>query len=184
MINNVPRSIPYANGERMLSAFGNLIPRIIYPQKPDLGGDSWLIRKYANVNAAGDESGSSIGMGYPTELYIDFGVWGVVIGGILLGLIFALGKKLVAYLAPNPDLANMCLAITLYASFLSSDASLVKMVSSLVYSLVMFAVFSSVVHRFLYVKFRVLGQGPDVSRAPNSLGWKGSSRVSGPARDL
>ena len=154
VINNVPRSIPYANGERMLSAFRNLIPRILYPQKPDLGGDSWLIRKYANVNAAGDESGSSIGLGYPAELYIDFGVFGVIAGGILLGLIFAFGKKIVGLMARNPDLANVCLAITLYASFLSSDASLVKMVSSLVYSLLVFSVAALLVSRFLYVPFR------------------------------
>jgi len=51
-----------------------------------------LVRRYAGLAVAGDEEGTSIGLGYIPEFYIDFGVPGMFFAlfayGLLLGLLF------------------------------------------------------------------------------------------------
>src|SRR3954467_2301169 len=50
------------------------MPRVFFPNKPDLMSDSEMVRKYSNVNVAGADQGTSIAFGYAAEMYIDFGV--------------------------------------------------------------------------------------------------------------
>lgn len=153
VLRNVPRSIPFANGERSLAALQNLVPRILFPGKQDLGGDSWLVRKYANIVAAGDESGTSIGLGYVTELYVDLGARGVVLGSIFLGMVLAIGKLLFRRFAGGGDIGNASIAVILYVTFTVPDASLTKMVASMVFGLVVFTLLGHLTYRYLYVPY-------------------------------
>jgi len=153
VLRNVPKSIPFANGERMMAALQNLVPRILFPQKADLGGDSWLVRKYANIVTAGDESGTSIGLGYVTEFYVDLGTLGIVAGAALIGLIFAVGKLLFRRFAGGGDIGNASIAIMLYITFTVPDASLSKLISSIVFGLLLFTVMGYLSFRYLYVRY-------------------------------
>jgi hypothetical protein len=52
-----------------------LTPRFLFPDKPALD-DSERTRLYAGVQVAGTETGTSIGIGYVGESYVDFGpIW-------------------------------------------------------------------------------------------------------------
>ncbi len=75
VLDRVPRVVPHEDGELLLRALRHvLLPRFIDPNKPRLISDSVLVRKYAGVNVAGEESGASIGLSFVAESYIDFGV--------------------------------------------------------------------------------------------------------------
>ncbi len=154
VLRNVPRAIPYANGERSMGAIGNLLPRVIFRNKADLGGDSWLVRKYAQVDAAGDEEGASIGLGYVSEFYIDYGVIGIVAGSAALGLLFASGIVAFRMMGGRGDLANAAMAVIFYTTFTTPDASLTKMVGALASEIIVFAGVIYFVNRYLYVRFR------------------------------
>jgi hypothetical protein len=96
-VSRVPDVIPHTGGKLMLDTLQFVFePRIFFPDKPDVGSDSELVRKYSGVYVAGEESSTDIAFGYAAESYIDFGVplmfipmfiWGAFMG-IVYGGIF------------------------------------------------------------------------------------------------
>jgi hypothetical protein len=75
-VENVPARVPYENGELWEGCIVHVLtPRFLFPDKPALD-DSERTRLYTGVNVAGVEQGTSIGIGYVGESYIDFGpIW-------------------------------------------------------------------------------------------------------------
>jgi hypothetical protein len=86
----IPNVEPHTDGELMGAALKHiLMPRVLFPDKPELGSDSDRVRKYAGVWVAGAEQGTSIAFGYVAESYVDFGlpmmfmpmlIWGAFVG--------------------------------------------------------------------------------------------------------
>ena len=89
-VSRVPDVIPHTDGQLMLNTLQFVFePRIFFPDKPEVGSDSDLVRKYSGVYVAGEESSTDIAFGYAAESYIDFGVplmfipvfiWGTFMG--------------------------------------------------------------------------------------------------------
>jgi hypothetical protein len=74
-VDRVPSVIPHTNGQLMLDSLRFVfMPRLLFPNKPNVKSDSELVRKYAGVMVAGEESNTDIAFGYAAESYIDFGV--------------------------------------------------------------------------------------------------------------
>ena len=74
-VDRVPGVIPHTNGQLMLESLRFVfMPRLLFPNKPNVKSDSELVRKYAGVMVAGEESNTDIAFGYAAESYIDFGV--------------------------------------------------------------------------------------------------------------
>nr|UXE44955.1 hypothetical protein Hi04_10k_c3996_00030 [uncultured bacterium] len=74
-VDRVPGVLPYTNGQMMLDTLRFVfMPRLLFPEKPNVKSDSELVRKYAGVMVAGEESNTDIAFGYAAESYIDFGV--------------------------------------------------------------------------------------------------------------
>jgi hypothetical protein len=89
-VENVPARVPYENGELWKdSVMHMLTPRFLFPDKPALD-DSERTRVYTGVNVAGSESGTSIGIGYVGESYIDFGPIGMFVPILVLGVLYGL----------------------------------------------------------------------------------------------
>jgi hypothetical protein len=85
-IKNVPAAIPYEHGAIWGGGIKHaLIPRLFYPDKPVLD-DSAETEYYTGYKVAGAEQGTSIGIGYFGESYIDFGHFGMFVPIFLLGL--------------------------------------------------------------------------------------------------
>jgi hypothetical protein len=59
-----------------------LIPRVIWPSKPEVGGGGDDVSKFTGLQLA---EGSAFGAGQVMEFYINFGVPGVLIGFLVLG---------------------------------------------------------------------------------------------------
>jgi hypothetical protein len=126
----VPAILPYENGRLLNLAVANATqPRFLFPEKPNLGGDSWLVRAYAGVEVAGDESATSIGLGYMAEFYIDYGPYGVAALCFAWGLLVAAGLAIFARIAAFRDLF-FALTVSVTTGFLTTfDASFIKMLA-------------------------------------------------------
>ena len=85
-LNHVPRFEPHSNGELWLGAVKHvLMPRFIFRDKAVLD-DSDRARRFTGLNFSGQESNTSIGIGYMAESYADFGMVGMFVPVYLLGL--------------------------------------------------------------------------------------------------
>lgn len=83
---NVPDSVPYEHGALWLDALKHVVtPRVLFPNKPAID-DSERTSYYTGLEVAGAEQGTSIGIGYFAESYVDFGPIGMFAPLILLGL--------------------------------------------------------------------------------------------------
>ncbi|OGW75531.1 MAG: hypothetical protein A2Z72_05840 [Omnitrophica bacterium RBG_13_46_9] len=80
-------SQPYAEGETIAESVLAMIPRILWPEKPIVLGGADLVTRYTGIEFA---RGTSVGMGLIMELYINFGIIGIIVGFILLGIIIKL----------------------------------------------------------------------------------------------
>jgi len=76
----------YAKGETVKLSIMNLIPRIIWKNKPIVAGDTRRVEKYTGIKFQKD---TSVGMPHVMEMYVNFGVVSVVIGFLLFGFIFS-----------------------------------------------------------------------------------------------
>jgi hypothetical protein len=87
-IENVPTFVPYENGRLWWGAIKQtLMPRLLFPNKPALH-DSLRTMYYTGVDVAGPEEGTSIGIGYFAESYIDFGPIGMLAPIFLMGILY------------------------------------------------------------------------------------------------
>lgn len=132
VIDRVPKTVKHENGKIVSMAIANATqPRILFPNKANLGGDSWLVRKYAGIAAAGDESGASIGLGYMAEFYIDFGVWGIVFLSLIWGFVGGGAIALLARTSPSREVFLALIIGLLTAYFMAFDGNIIKLFSGL-----------------------------------------------------
>jgi hypothetical protein len=59
-----------------------LVPRALWPEKPDIAGGQTIVTNFTGVRFAED---TSVGLGQVMEFYINFGAPGVLIGFLVLG---------------------------------------------------------------------------------------------------
>jgi len=93
VIKRVPSKIPHEGGKLWARAVKHVVlPRLLFPDKPRLASDTALTIEYTGLKLAGAERGTSIGMGYMAETYIDFGpllMFAVIFAlGLLYGLVY------------------------------------------------------------------------------------------------
>jgi hypothetical protein len=102
----VPGVIPYENGKLWGEAIMNsVVPRFVNPSKAEIS-DSVRTSYYTGTAVSGVEAGTSIGMGYIAESYVDFGpvlmilplfLWGLIIGWMYRTLIGVTRHALLGY---------------------------------------------------------------------------------------
>jgi len=89
----VPALLPHAEGELWGGAIQHIfMPRLLFPDKPELESDSELTMKYTGLYLASEKEGTSISIGYMGESYVDYGfpkmLWPVLALGLLWGLMY------------------------------------------------------------------------------------------------
>lgn len=77
----------FANGETVLDAILSLVPRAVWPDKPQRAGSPDIVTRYTGIGFA---EGTSVGIGQVMEFYINFGGIGVVLGFVVLGILITM----------------------------------------------------------------------------------------------
>jgi hypothetical protein len=92
--------IGYANGGTYQIALIAWIPRILWPNKPKVGGSGDLVSRYTGLNFA---VGTSVGVGHVMEAYINFGIYGVIGFFLVLGVGMGWVDRLAGYYLAHGD---------------------------------------------------------------------------------
>lgn len=135
-IRNVPSRVAYQEGDLWFSAVKHVfMPRALFPEKKATD-DSARTNRFTFRNVAGADKGTSIGIGYMGESYIDFGPVGMFVPIFLLGaysgwlyrwfvrraanplLGMAVATALLLFLAPLLETSNVKLVGGFTAGFL------------------------------------------------------------------
>lgn len=154
VVERVPATLSHENGKLFWMAVSNaVLPRFLFPDKANLGGDSWLVRKYAGVEVSGDESGTSVGLGYMAEFYIDFGIVGVALLSMFWGMVG--GGSIVLFAKVSPARAIfVALMIGVFTQYMMSfDGSFIKLFAGFIQRVALSAgvivLFGPRLHRWL-----------------------------------
>jgi hypothetical protein len=83
-IGYVPTFRDFAWGGTIYLAALALVPRVLWPDKPITAGSMGLVSAYTGITFA---EGTSVGMGQVMEFYVNFGIEGVVVGFLILGML-------------------------------------------------------------------------------------------------
>ena len=131
-LENVPARVPYENGELWGgSVMHVLTPRFLFPDKPALD-DSERTRLYTGVQVAGTETGTSIGIGYVGESYVDYGPVGMFAPIFLLGLFYGLINRFFITAAKYKLLgAAMAVSVLIFNAY-AIETSNIKLVGGVV----------------------------------------------------
>lgn len=79
-----PSSVPYQGGATLNNLAAGVVPRVLWPEKPDIGIGYWFAETYWGTPAGVKQVPQSVT--HPAELWIDFGWFGVVLGLAILGI--------------------------------------------------------------------------------------------------
>jgi hypothetical protein len=82
--------VPFADGATVEDAALSLVPRVLWPNKPIVGGSGDLVSTYTGIRFA---DGTSVGVGQVLECYINFGRTGIVIGFVMIGMVLVLADR-------------------------------------------------------------------------------------------
>jgi hypothetical protein len=96
-VDRVPTLRPHLGGESYIDLPAQIIPRILWPEKPSSLLANVRLALYFNLVSLEDALKVSIAFGVIAEAYVNFGVPGVIV----LGLLFGAGFKRAALLSQN-----------------------------------------------------------------------------------
>jgi hypothetical protein len=94
-----PNYEPYARGATLQRVLVAIVPRAIWPGKPEIAGGSEFVAQFTGITRPEDDT-TSIGLPYQFELYANGGPWLVVIGLFFIG--YVSGTLESRPLPPNP----------------------------------------------------------------------------------
>lgn len=124
IIERVPTAVPYERGALTMHAIKHIaMPRFLFPNKKELGSDSWLAETYLNLTVGDD---TSVGIGYMAEFYVDYGFFGVLFGSFCLGVFLAFTFGMCLRWAPSPMVGQAFASALLINGFTSFESNLAK----------------------------------------------------------
>ena len=92
-LNFVPNARPHEDGRMTMAAISHiLVPRLFVPDKAILANDTLVTMAYTGLPLP-TSAGVSISIGYAGELYIDFGVLGMLAGMGILGFLYGKASR-------------------------------------------------------------------------------------------
>ncbi len=131
-IRNIPTYRPYMQGENIMRAVRHVtMPRILFPNKPPLD-DSKHTTELTGIYVSGAKQGVSISVGFFSEIYADFGPFGMNIALLLLGTFIGLIYKMTLKITPS-NMWAFAMAIPVFFFVSSFEKDLVKLVGNLLW---------------------------------------------------
>ncbi len=142
VLERVPTLIPHEQGRLTLRAITHVVqPRFIFPHKTNLGGDSWLVRKYAGIRVADEKQGTSVGLSYMAQFYIDFGMPGMFVPLLLYGFLVGIIYQSIRLAAPSPLFFQSTTMVLFLQHFMSYEGEIAKLLGGLTQTWLFFLLF-------------------------------------------
>lgn len=156
VLDYIPKERPFEGGRLLLAAIRHvLIPRFLDPNKEVLESDSEITMRYTGLTVASGDQGTSIGIGYMAEGYVDFGVYGMLVLVLALGLLWG---KMYEWLVSHSRITATGLAFgtALFIDASQFEVAEIKLIGGMVAKFLVFAVVMRFImpaaHRWLTVK--------------------------------
>lgn len=98
VLQRVPAILPHEDGAILGVAVRHVLtPRLLFPDKANIGSDSEMTNKYTGLNLASAREGTSVNLGLPAEAYIDFGRELMVLPMLAIGILCGLAYRGLAW---------------------------------------------------------------------------------------
>ena len=104
----------------------SLIPRVIWPDKPVYGGSPAIVREMTGLDLA---ENTSWGVGNVMEFLINFGISGLVLGFLLLGMLLGRLDRGAAMSLAKGDYAGVIMCFLPAVALIQPLGSLVELAS-------------------------------------------------------
>ncbi|MBI1870490.1 MAG: hypothetical protein HYS07_04770 [Chlamydiae bacterium] len=132
VLDYVPKVISHEQGRLTWRAIEHALkPRFLFPDKPGLGSNSSLVIKYTGYWVAGEESGTSIGLTYMAEFYVDYGKIGMFIPLFFWGLLIGLTYRLFFVFSPSHRFACAAVITAYLQPFASYEGEIAYLLGGL-----------------------------------------------------
>jgi hypothetical protein len=139
-IDYVPAVAPHEDGALWLGAIRHIfVPRLIDPAKPQLD-DSEETTRYTGRVVSGLEAGTSIGLGYIAESYVDFGPVLMFVPILALGMLVGRAYRFLALWQPIPLEGTACAAVLVLMNASLVETSNAKILGGFVTGFLVFYV--------------------------------------------
>lgn len=126
-VRTTPSLVPFREGETIYEAVFAMIPRAIWPDKPVVAGSGDIVSRHTMIDFA---EGTSVGAGQVFEFYVNFGLWGILVGFVALGaLLRYLDIKLAASLL-SYDILGVMTIFLVGSGLLQAGGSLSEVAAS------------------------------------------------------
>jgi hypothetical protein len=147
---NVPDHVPYEHGALWLGALKHTVtPRLFFPEKAETN-DSERMMLYTGVQTASSEQGTSIGIGYVAESYVDFGSRFMFVPIFLLGVFYGFIYRAFVIQSRYALLGSAIAAAILIFGAYAIETSNIKIVGGNVTVLIVMTVFLKLFGRPLW----------------------------------
>jgi len=159
----VPDGRPHENGAMTMAAISHIfLPRLLFPDKAPLPNDTKVTRAYTGLPLT-TESGVSISIGYPGELYIDYGVFGMMACMGIIGFFYGKASRFIQQHFDSA-LVSYGATVSLLLPGLYFETALPKVLGGVIESFIILLLMSKFVLPF----------------ALNALAWKEKTAVRRP----
>lgn len=130
ILEKTPNIVPYQHGANYPLLLKNLIPRLLWPEKPTVNVANQFFQVQYGLTATKDLSGVSIACGFEAEGYMNFGWLGIVAVGLFVGVVFAYYESV--FFSTTSTLAATAVGLALLPGFLSIESQLVQYLGGIV----------------------------------------------------
>ena len=133
MIELTPKYVPFLKGESYSDILWKLIPRYIYPNKPNPRWGNEFGHLYSIIGEA--DNSTSINFPQMVEMYANYGYLGVVVGMFIIGIVYRVICKLINGIDSGEWMTIM--ASLIYSTLFNIDSNLLLVFGSLLYRILL-----------------------------------------------
>jgi hypothetical protein len=130
ILEKTPNFVPFQNGVGYTQLLQNLVPRLLWPDKPTVSTANQFFQVEYGLTAPEDLASVSMACGFEAEGYMNFGWLGTIVVGLLIGVVFRYYENTLFSLDSSVSATAVGLALLL--GFLSLESQLVQYLGGVV----------------------------------------------------
>ena len=124
ILEETPELVPYQFGASYPLLIQNLIPRVLWPDKPTVNTANQFFQVEYGLTTQENLASVSIACGFEAEGYLNFGWIGIVIVSLVVGFVF--GCYEIVFFSVRSSLAATAVGLALLPGFLTIESQLVQ----------------------------------------------------------